>query len=53
MPTPLQEYLADAIHRAHLKYPGMRLDHDGYYEIANIVVEALAAGVAERERTRT
>lgn len=35
------DYLAHALCANTWKYPGMRLDHDGFYEIPGIVIDAL------------
>jgi hypothetical protein len=33
-------YLADALAAFHIAYPGVRMDHDGYFEISAAVINA-------------
>jgi hypothetical protein len=33
-------YIADALAEFHTAYPGVRMDHDGYFEISAAVINA-------------
>lgn len=35
------DYLASALCQSTWKYPGMRLDHNGFYEIPGVILDAL------------